>query len=29
LPVKISNDLCSLKPGEDKLPLPCEIYIDH
>ena len=29
LPEKISNDLCSLKPGEDKLTLTCEINIDH
>ena len=27
LPEKISNDLCSLKPGEDKLTLTCEIVI--
>ena len=29
LPEKISNDLCSLKPGEDKLTLTCEIEIDN
>ena len=28
LPEKISNDLCSLKPGEDKLTLTCEIDIN-
>ncbi len=29
LPEKISNDLCSLKPSEDKLTLTCEIEIDN
>lgn len=28
LPEKISNDLCSLNPGTDKLTLSCEIVLD-
>ena len=29
LPELISNQLCSLRPNEDKLVLTCEIYLDN
>lgn len=28
LPEALSNDVCSLKPGEDRLAMTCEMYID-
>ena len=29
LPERLSNDLCSLKPGEDRLTLTCEVRFDE
>ena len=28
LPEKLSNDVCSLRPGEDRLTMTCDMYLD-
>lgn len=29
LPERLSNDVCSLKPGEDRLTMTCDMYLDE
>lgn len=29
LPEKLSNDLCSLKPGQDRLAMTCDMFLDE